>query len=602
MSTGTTGPPAGFQSSFEDLGQPLADATFVVVDLETTGGAPADAGITEIGAVKVRGGQVLGEFQTLVRPSSPIPAFVQVLTGITNGMVATAPSLAQVLPAFLEFAGFERGAVLVAHNAPYDTSFLKAACQVTGRPWPKPRVVDTVVLARQLVDRDEAPDRKLGTLARLFGTATTPDHRALHDARATVDVLHALLGRVGNRGVHSLEDLSAFAATAVNPVRRAKKHLAVGLPSAPGVYQFRDAAGRVLYVGTSVDVHRRVSSYFTASETRPRMTEMVRLASTVVPVVCQTPLEARVRELRLIAEHAPPYNRRSKAPEKVTWVKLTTDAWPRLSLVKQVRDDVAAGAEYLGPFRSTRTAELAVEALHETHPLRQCTRRIPRTPTGEGPGACVLAEIGRCGAPCLGTGRGGQDAESYAAVVAEVRAALRNDATTALTRGRERLRDLAGQQRYEEAATTRDRLEAFLTAAERAQRRAPVAATPEIVAARRSEPAPGWRTGGWEVVLIRYGRLAGTCVTPAGSDPMPHIEALRATGEVVAPPAPGRPGLLVEETDVLLGWLEQPGVRLVSLDDGRGDDDAGDAGAAAVAWASPVRGAGWARHHLRGAQ
>jgi DNA polymerase III subunit epsilon len=132
-----------------------------------------------------------------------------------------------------------------------------------------------------------------------------------------------------------------------------------------------------------------------------------------------------------------------------------------------------------------------------------------------------------------------------------------------------------------------------------------VARTPEIVAARRCEPTPGWRTGGWEVVLIRYGRLAGTCVTPAGSDPMPHIAALRATGEVVAPPAPGRPGLLVEETDVLIGWLEQPGVRLVSLDDGRGDDAGGSGGGGAdapVAWASPVRGAGWARHHLRGEQ
>ncbi|NYD21079.1 DEDD exonuclease domain-containing protein [Kineococcus aurantiacus] len=578
------------QTSFEDLGQPLSEVTFVVVDLETTGGPPAGAGITEVGAVKVRGGQVLGEFQTLVRPDAAIPAFVQVLTGITNRMVASAPGVREVLPSFLEFAGFDRGAVLVAHNAPYDVSFLKAACELSERPWPRPRVVDTVVLARQLVDRDEAPDRKLGTLARLFGTATTPDHRALHDARATVDVLHALLSRVGNRGVHSLEDLSAFAATVVNPARRAKKHLAVGLPSAPGVYQFRDGAGRVLYVGTSVDVQRRVRSYFTASETRPRMTEMVRAATTVVPVVCATPLEARVRELRLIAEHAPPYNRRSKQPEKVSWVKLTAEAWPRLSIVRQVRDDTAAGAQYLGPFRSARTAELAVEALHEVHPLRQCTRRIPRTPTATGPGACVLAEIGRCGAPCLGPARGGQDAASYAEVVDAVRQSLRADASAALTHGQDRLRRLAAQERYEEAAAARDRLEAFLTTAERAQRRAPVAAAPELVAARRAEATPGWPGGGWEVVLIRYGRLAGTCLTPRGADPVPHIDALRATGEVVAPPGPGRPGLLVEETDVLLGWLEQPGVRLVSLE-----------GADASPWACPVRGAGWARSRLRAA-
>src|SRR5690606_9079188 len=102
------------QETFDDLGVPLADTTFVVVDLETTGGSPDGSQITEIGAVKVRGGEVLGEFQTLVRPSTPIPPFITVLTGITNQMVASSPRIESVLPAFLEFA---RGAVLVAHNA-----------------------------------------------------------------------------------------------------------------------------------------------------------------------------------------------------------------------------------------------------------------------------------------------------------------------------------------------------------------------------------------------------------------------------------------------------------------------------------------------------
>ena len=119
-------------------------------------------------------------------------------------MVADAPRIDSVLPAFLEFA---RDAVLVAHNAPFDIGFLKAAAARTGHDWPRFQVVDTVHLARQLVTRDEAPNRKLSTLAQLFGAATTPDHRALHDARATVDVLHGLLERVGNLGVDTLEEL-----------------------------------------------------------------------------------------------------------------------------------------------------------------------------------------------------------------------------------------------------------------------------------------------------------------------------------------------------------------------------------------------------------
>ena len=165
---------------------------------------------------------------------------------------------------------------------------------------------------------------------RLFRSSTTPNHRALSDARATVDVLHGLMERLGNLGVHTLEELQTFSSR-VSPGQRRKRHLAEQLPHLPGVYLFRDAQRRVLYVGTSKDLRNRVRTYFTASETRSRMGEMVGLAESVEGIVCATPLEAEVRELRLIAEHKPRYNRRSKFPERVTWVKLTVEAWPRLS-------------------------------------------------------------------------------------------------------------------------------------------------------------------------------------------------------------------------------------------------------------------------------
>src|SRR5699024_2352596 len=132
---------------------------------------------------------------------------ITVLTGITDAMLAGAPSIEDVLPTFVEFAGFGPHTVLVAHNARFDVSFLRAAAERHQIPWPGPQVLDTVALARRVVTRDEAPNHKLGTLAALFGAATSPDHRALHDARATVDVLHALLGRLGPLGVSHLEDL-----------------------------------------------------------------------------------------------------------------------------------------------------------------------------------------------------------------------------------------------------------------------------------------------------------------------------------------------------------------------------------------------------------
>ena len=236
-------------------------------------------------------------------------------------MVRDAPSTGEAVASFLEFA---RGAVLVAHNAGFDIGFLKAACAAHDLRWPGPTVLDTVRLARQVVSRDEVPNHKLGTLARYFGATTTPDHRALHDARATVDVLHALVGRLGSVGVHTLEELSSYTSRVSDELRR-KRHLADGLPSAPGVYVFKDANGQALYVGTSVDIRKRVRSYFTESEKRARMRDMVRLAEEVTPVVCQTALEAQVRELRLIAEHKPRYNRRSRHPEKAAWVKFTVE-------------------------------------------------------------------------------------------------------------------------------------------------------------------------------------------------------------------------------------------------------------------------------------
>ena len=559
------GTPVPVQATIDELGTPLSEVTFVVVDLETTGGAPADCGITEIGAVKVRAGVRLGEFQTLVNPGEPIPAFIAVLTGITDAMVGAAPRLGPALAAFLEFA---RGCVLVAHNAPYDMSFLQAACERTGQVWPRPPVVDTARLARHLVSHDEARNRKLGTLARLFRSPVTPDHRALTDARATVDVLHALIERVGNLGVTSLEELRGYSSRVPVTTRR-KRHLADDLPHAPGVYLFTDEQGRALYVGTSIDIRTRVRSYFTASEHRSRMAEMVALAHAVTPVVCATGLEARVRELRLIAEHAPRYNRRSRFPERAPWVKLTVETFPRLSVVRDVRAD---GATYLGPFGSTQQAELAVAALHETFPLRRCSGRLPRLPS-PGATACLLADIGRCGAPCVGR----QDADAYADVVAAVRRAITGDPRAVLAALTERAAARAAQERFEEAAVLRDRLLAFVRAASRTQRLTPLAGARELVAAQRTAK------GGWELVLVRHGKLAGTTVSPPGADPYPFIDALRATGEQVTPRPLPLPAAHPEEAEQILRWLEQPGVRLVDLD--------GE-------WSCPLHGAGQAASRL----
>ncbi|WP_239076858.1 DEDD exonuclease domain-containing protein [Actinocatenispora rupis] len=567
-----TPPPTAFrQQTIDEVGQPLAATTFVVVDLETTGGAPADAGITEIGAVKVRGGERLGEFGSLVNPGMTIPPFIAVLTGITDVMVAEAPRLEEALPAFLEFA---KGSVLVAHNAPFDVGFLKAACAKFGYPWPGFPVVDTVTLARRTLLRDEVPNCKLATLAAYFRTTTEPCHRALDDARATVDVLHALLERVGSHQVHTLSDLTEFS-RAVSPVQRRKKSLADGLPHTPGVYVFRDAKDRPLYVGTSGDIATRVRSYFTAAETRARMTEMLTAAERIEAVECAHALEAGVRELRLIAAHKPPYNRRSKYPERVHWLKLTAEAYPRLSVVRKLSDD---GGSYLGPFSSRRTAELAAAGVYDAVPLRQCTQRLSVRSTSP---ACALAEIGRCAAPCEHR----ISPEAYGEHAAAFRDLTRGDPGVLVDRLLARIGAFAADQRYEEAAVVRGRLVALLRTAVRMQRLRSLTALPELLAARRDA------VGGWELAVVRYGRLAAAGTAPVGVHPRPVLDTLLATAETVRS-APGpTPCATAEETERILTFLELPDTRIVEATE--------PAVAAGPGWACPVAGAERFRDLLR---
>ncbi|HWN31513.1 MAG TPA: DEDD exonuclease domain-containing protein [Pseudonocardia sp.] len=548
------------QLSFDELGTPLREVTFVVLDLETTGGSAATDEVTEVGAVKVRGGVRLGELATLVDPGTGIPPVVVSLTGITQAMVTGAPRIQTVLPSVLEFLA---GAVLVAHNAPFDTGFLRAACERHQLAWPRPPVLCTARLARAVLPGDEVPSVRLSALAELFGTSARPTHRALDDARATVEVLHGLLERVGNLGVQSLEELLALAAGPAGnrptDAQRRKRGLAEHLPNAPGVYLFRGAREEVLYVGTSGDLRRRVRSYFTAAERRRRVRDMVSLAVRVDAVECAHTLEAQVRELRLLGAHRPRFNRRSRTPYLAWWLVLTDEPFPRLSVVREPRD----GA--FGPFRSRRDAVAAMESVQDALPVRRCTQRIPaRNPTGS---PCVLAELGRCAAPCAGR----QSVADYA---------LTAGAVTDLLAGRSdgALRDLAAEvdrlgaaRRFEAAATHRDRLAELLAALRRGQRLAALTALPELVAARPDG------AGGWELAVLRHGRLAAAGVAHRGVPPMPVVAALRAGAETVRPgPGPLR-GAPAEEAGVLLRWLERPGTRLVHCP---------------TPWTEPAHGAG----------
>ncbi len=235
------------------LVRPLHEVTFVVIDLETTGMSPADCAITEIGAVKVCGGEVLGSLQTFVDPGTSIPYEITMLTGITQDMVWDAPPIATLLPTVLEFVG---DAVVVGHNIRFDVSFLDAALVAHERPPLDNRCVDTVALARRLLG-DDVPNARLSTVAEYLHAQVVPNHRAFDDARATMDVLHSLLELVAGYGVMWLDELLAFPSLPTHPAL-GRLALTRRLPRTPGVWTLRDPRGRALLVGSGEDVRASV--------------------------------------------------------------------------------------------------------------------------------------------------------------------------------------------------------------------------------------------------------------------------------------------------------------------------------------------------------
>lgn len=515
------------QLSFSDLDAPLSERTLVVVDLETTGTSAEHDAITEIGAVKVRGGEVLGEFQTFVDPERPIPAYIAALTGITDATVAGAPRIRTALSMFLEFVG---DAALVAHNARFDVGFLRARAADCDLPWPSPPVVDTLALARVVYRRDEVRDHRLGTLAAYVGACVRPDHRALSDARATVDLLHALIGRLG-AGASTLEDLMT-AHRRARPVQLRKRHLADGIPAAPGVYRFVDAQGSVLYVGTSGNLRSRVRTYFTAAETRRRVLDMLPRADRIDVTVCRTATEAAVRELRAIAAERPEANRAGLRPEKALWLRLGAGR-EGLSAARIARDE-SDGSAQIGPLASR----------HDVEPLRGLL-----TDAVLGPGARFERE------------------RSVGAVSAGHHERLRHlmveDPTPLIDDAAARMRHHVDAGRYEDADRVRQVAAAFLTAARRAARLRALCAVPLLVAARPStDPVIGGH--GWEMIAVRHGRLLGADLLPWSADVLAEADRLAAADPVLAraDPAPLGQGHH-QESEILLRWLDGEEVRIV---------------------------------------
>jgi DNA polymerase III subunit epsilon len=339
----------------------LEEATYVVVDLETTGLRPGRAGICEIGAVRLRGFETDAEFETLVDPGVPLAPGAAALTGLRDAQLRGAPRPAEAVHRFLGFAG---DSVLVAHNARFDLSFLDRETEhLTGSRIGSP-VIDTYRLARTLL-AGRVASFGLDRLAWFVGTSERPCHRALPDARATAELLLTLIGLAQERGARTVADLSALAATRSRRLLD-KRHLVHGAPPRPGVYLFHDRHGQVLYVGRARDLRARLRSYFRSERQRPAVEAALGAAERIDWRITGSELEAALEELRLIRTLRPPANARAARPDRYVWLRAHGD-----SVVASTRPSP------LGPLRSRRRAQLAARALRPDELVRPASA-LPR--------------------------------------------------------------------------------------------------------------------------------------------------------------------------------------------------------------------------------
>ena len=431
---------------------PRHDVEFCIIDLETTGGSHEYHSITEIGAVKYRGGIEIDRFTTLVNPGCAIPPFITVLTGITNTMVATAPPIEDTLQPLLNFIGTS---VLVAHNARFDIGFINAALLMHDyEPLPN-RVLDTVGLARRIVGA-EVKNCKLSTLASSFNFPHQPSHRAINDVLATGDLLHLLIERAAGFGIFDLDEFAAMSKIWSHP-QASKLKLTVDLPRTPGIYLFVDNRGDVLYVGKATNIRSRVRSYFGTADTRRKVGSLLKLMHAIHYVSTPDVLTAEVLELRMISKLRPRYNFAGTRSAKYCYVRLTLgEQWPRLTITTRV---TATSTDlYLGPISSRSIAREVVDAIESVVPLRRCTVRMGRNyrAPDDAP-MCSAAQLGLAHCPCSGTA----DPTSYALEVQRVVAAMQGNAQPIIDSLTDKMNKHSQAQRFEEAGFVLNRIEAL---------------------------------------------------------------------------------------------------------------------------------------------
>lgn len=423
-------------------GNELLTCDYVAVDLETTGCRPGRNNIIEVGAVRFNADGIVATLERLVHPDDTIPRAVEDLTGITTGMVATAAPVEEVME---EFRAFAEGAVLVAHNYRFDLSFLDHESErLWGAPLHRP-VIDTLSVLRRL--RPDLKRYSLGSLAEEYELATRPDHRAGNDARATAELMRAILPALTDLGMTTAGDLVAFGGLSGQQVLADRLKLTYGIPDDPGVYLFRDEQGTVIFVGHARNLRTRTRQYFYPGASTDALAHDV---ASITAVKTHSVLDAMLLEHRLVDRHRPRYNPPAHRSRAGYLIKVDTGSdFPGLRVVEAPR----TRGRLIGPFTSKWAATTLMERLQALYGLRRCARRLDAQLAMT---ACANRDDGSCPAPCVRKG----DPAVYAEAVEKAVHAL-VDPTDFRSRMAKAQRSAAASGRYEDAIHNRDGLRAL---------------------------------------------------------------------------------------------------------------------------------------------
>jgi DNA polymerase-3 subunit epsilon len=438
---------------------PLDEAHFCVVDLETTGGSAGPGTIIEIGAYRMVGRRIVDSFQSLVRPFGPIPRFITGLTSISNEMVAGAPPIERVLPEFREFMG---DAVMVAHNAPFDRSFLDFEFRrIFGIGMRNP-VLCTLRMTRRFVP--SLKRRRLDAVAEHFGLATDGRHRGLGDARMAAEILSIFLEIADKMGLGRLDRLLDDHGRGLSG-RRIERHVATeeiaAIPRAPGVYLMHNERGDLLYIGKAKSLRDRVGFYFNAS-VDAKTAELISHVWKIDTRTTASSLEAALMEAAMIRERKPPYNRMLKAVAPAYFIKLDMmDEFPRVMLARKI--SARRGVMHLGPFIGRKSLDHSVRTLARALGLRTCSGKLA---PDEDFSPCIYGQMGHCSAPCnLSISE-----DAYAERVRRALGFLRGRSGPLLGELARARDQAAAALRYEEAGRMRRDLESLAALANRASR------------------------------------------------------------------------------------------------------------------------------------